>query len=289
MTFPDSFDDHTVPELLCYNPASKHIRQALLRQQPQRVWQAVWWRDGTPVGALSANLTEGDLGIGGIHDLFFLPDARTSGIGLERFDDLAEFGRKLGVRYGIANAADEAASLYRVMGFRSLGFGQTWWMPRHAAQHAPDEQQVAFAEAVGEGDLAAVEGLADRSVLDAPLANGMTPLRLAAHHKQAEVARWLLDRGAATDLLAMWELGWKDEARRLLEADPSLASERKLHTGKTLLHVAVEHDHPDLAALLLECGADPQARDERYDGTPLDWAVELRRRRVGAVLRGRQQ
>lgn len=26
--------------------------------------------------------------------------------------------------------------------------------------------------------------------------------------------------------------------------------------------------------LLLEYGADPEARDERYGGTPIDWALE---------------
>ncbi|GIH03454.1 hypothetical protein Rhe02_15210 [Rhizocola hellebori] len=287
MTFPDTFDDHTVPELLCYNPMSREIRQALVSRQPQRVWQAVWWRNGSPVGTLSINLTEGDLGVGGIHDLFFLPEARTAGIGLERFDAIREFGRKFDVRYGIANAVDEAAPLYRVMGFQSLGFGQTWWLPRHAAQRAPDPKQVAFAEALGESDISAIEAHAHPSVLDQPLANGMTPLRLAAYYKRPEVARWLIDRGATPDLLVAWELGWKDEATQLLQADPSLATKRQPNSGKTLLHVAVERDHPDLAALLLDSGADPQVRDERHHGTPLDWAVELRRRRVGAVLRGR--
>lgn len=287
MTLPDTFDDHTVPELLCYNPMSRQIRQALVQRQPQRVWHAVWWRDGSPVGTLSINLTEGNLGVGGIHDLFFLPDARTPGLGWERFDDIADLGHKFGVRYGIANAVDEAAPMYRVMGFQSLGFGQTWWLPRHAARHAPDPRQVAFAEALGEGDPAAIEAHAGLSALDEPLANGMTPLRLAAHHQQPGVVRWLLEHGAAPDLLVAWELGWKDEATQLLRADPSLASKRHPHSGKTLLHVAVERDHPGLAALLLEYGADPQVRDERHHGTPLDWALELRRRRVGAVLRGR--
>ena len=81
MTFPDTFDDHTVPDLLCYNPMSRQIRQALVSRQPQRVWHAVWWRSGSPIGTLSINLTEGDLGVGGIHDLYFLADARTPGIG----------------------------------------------------------------------------------------------------------------------------------------------------------------------------------------------------------------
>jgi ankyrin repeat protein len=40
---------------------------------------------------------------------------------------------------------------------------------------------------------------------------------------------------------------------------------------QTALHTAVERDNADLARRLLVLGADPDMRDRRFDGTPLDW------------------
>jgi ankyrin repeat protein len=151
-----------------------------------------------------------------------------------------------------------------------------------------EDDQVALAEAVGEGNVEAMAELLARvngDMLDRPLANGMSPLRFAAAHGREDSARWLLDRGARPDLLAAWDLGWRDEARALLEREPSLARTHRSHSGKTLLHVAAERDDPDLASLLLSHGADPTARDGRFDGTPLEWAEELCRLRVAEVLR----
>lgn len=285
MTMPDEFGGHTVPELFCYHPASKKIREVLVAERPQRVWHAVWWRDGSPIGNVSININDGELGVAGVHDLYVIPSARTPGVGLDRFNELRKWVAGLGCRYSIANAADEAAPLYRVMGFRTLGFGQTWWLPRHSAGREPSPNKVAIAEAVGEGDLDALAALAGPAELDQPLANGMTPLRLAAQFGRHEIARWLISHGAAPDLLAFWQLDFQAEISDLLGRDPLAPRRRQPHTGKSLLHVAVERNDLAFVKFLLANGADREARDGRWDGTPLDWAVELRRRAIGGLLR----
>jgi ankyrin repeat protein len=58
--------------------------------------------------------------------------------------------------------------------------------------------------------------------------------------------------------------------RQLLQGDPSLARER-LAGGTTALDGAVRH--PDAVQLLLEHGADPNARDVGDNATPLHFAA----------------
>ena len=79
--------------------------------------------------------------------------------------------------------------------------------------------------------------------------------------------------------------------RALLARDPSLVRAVDVH-GKTPLHLAAEHDHAELAALLLEAGADPEARadpalhDEQFDSDALGWAREGGHARAVALLAG---
>ena len=61
-----------------------------------------------------------------------------------------------------------------------------------------------------------------------------------------------------------------DALRELLQRDPALARER-LAGGTTGLHVAVRH--PDAVRLLIEHGADPNARDIGDNATPLHFAA----------------
>jgi ankyrin repeat protein len=56
---------------------------------------------------------------------------------------------------------------------------------------------------------------------------------------------------AATD-------GDADAVRELLAGDPALVGAVDVHR-KTPLHLAAEHDHPEVAELLLEGGADIEA------------------------------
>ena len=94
---------------------------------------------------------------------------------------------------------------------------------------------------------------ADLLAADPALANlaapdGFTGLGLACFFRHPEVARILLDRGA----------------------DPSLASTNALHLSP--LHSAVASDSFELVDLLLERGADPNAR-EASGSTPLHSAA----------------
>jgi ankyrin repeat protein/catechol 2,3-dioxygenase-like lactoylglutathione lyase family enzyme len=64
--------------------------------------------------------------------------------------------------------------------------------------------------------------------------------------------------------------GQVDTLRELLQKDPALARER-LAGGTTGLHVSVRH--PDAVHLLIEHGADPNARDTGDNATPLHVAA----------------
>jgi ankyrin repeat protein len=70
--------------------------------------------------------------------------------------------------------------------------------------------------------------------------------------------------------------------RELLEADPTLVGAVDAH-HKTPLHLAAEHDHAEIADLLLEAGADIEAWTS-WGATPLQWAGVVGSRAAGDVL-----
>ena len=55
---------------------------------------------------------------------------------------------------------------------------------------------------------------------------------------------------------------------------------------ETALHTAVAVDDVQLARLLLDLGADPTLRDQRFNGTPRDWAEHLGRPELTRLLAG---
>jgi ankyrin repeat protein len=57
--------------------------------------------------------------------------------------------------------------------------------------------------------------------------------------------------------------------------------------NQTALHVTAEHGLPALAQLLLDAGADPAIRDDKYDATVLGWAEYCDQPRITDLLRAR--
>jgi ankyrin repeat protein len=111
-------------------------------------------------------------------------------------------------------------------------------------------EQLNVFEAAAFGDLDRLSELigADPELVDAMSGDGFTPLHLAAFFGQADAVRLLLARGAACDVAGT---GWM--------------------TG-TALHAAAAGSHASIVRMVLEAGADPNAR-QRHGYTPLHSAA----------------
>src|ERR671910_191693 len=117
--------------------------------------------------------------------------------------------------------------------------------------------------AVKAGDAAAVEAmLAADPELAAAHENGVSATRIALYHRQPAVLEALLAAQPPLDGLDHAALGWADDLRRDLAADPGLVS-RRSSDGFTALHYACFFGGAAaVAALLLRHGADPALRND---------------------------
>jgi hypothetical protein len=68
----------------------------------------------------------------------------------------------------------------------------------------------------------------------------------------------------------------------VIATEPGTASVRD-DQGATALHYATLSGHREIVELLLENGADINARDEQFDATPAGWAIEYLRERGGLL------
>jgi ankyrin repeat protein len=87
------------------------------------------------------------------------------------------------------------------------------------------------------------------------------------------------------ELLKAVKKGDSAQVAALLQSDPSLAQARE-EDGSTPLHHAAWKGHAEVAVLLLDAGADVNARNENghYGGTPLHAAAHGNQRAVAEVL-----
>jgi ankyrin repeat protein len=86
-------------------------------------------------------------------------------------------------------------------------------------------------------------------------------------NSSAELTPYLIERGAVVDIHAAARLGMFDRVRSLVEADPILVHARG-GDGQTPLHFA---SNVEIAAYLLDHGADIDARDIDHESTPAQY------------------
>jgi ankyrin repeat protein len=104
-----------------------------------------------------------------------------------------------------------------------------------------------------------------------------------------EVAEFLVNHGARLDIFSA--IVWKDSdtVRQLIAADPALISQQLGVVDKRQqpLHFAVINNRPDMVQLLLESGADINAKTA-WGLTPLCLASMMQHDRIVDLLRARQ-
>ncbi len=190
-------------------------------------------------------------GVAGIYSMGVAPRVRRRGIGAALTRAACRLAVEHDCRHAVLNATDAGEPVYRSVGFRSLGWGQTWWYSRG---REPTSRETALTEAIGFGDLAGLKALHPTDAeLAGPLPGDQSSLTLALLTDRPVVAEYVLERR------------------------PDLAARRYAPHNATLLHLAVEHDRPAFVELALARGVDPQIRDQTFNANPLAWAQHFGR------------
>ena len=92
------------------------------------------------------------------------------------------------------------------------------------------------------------------------------------HSAKPELAAYAVQRGAIVDAHAAARLGMLDKLRELVAANPNVVHERG-GDGQMPLHFA---STVEIAAFLLDHGANIDARDVDHESTPAQWMVRSR-------------
>ena len=234
--------------------------------------------DRKVVAHCSVLLTKGAWVAAGIYHVGVIPRMRNQGIGKAVVGAACLHAKRNGYRYALLNGTGER--MYEQLGFKKLGYGFTWWLKTsRLIAHPPAKTEVNFAEAIGRGDVMALEMLGanlDMNDLKAPLTNGMSLLQLAVYCHQPVSAEWLISRGLHVNVLEAWDLGWKDHAASILAEHPGQANQQYGEWDLTLLHMAADRNDPEMAKLALSAKPDLGIKDKIYQSTALDWARHLK-------------
>jgi ankyrin repeat protein len=143
--------------------------------------------------------------------------------------------------------------------------------------------------AIQKGDKAQVEALVrlDPACVNTRNEQGDSPLLAAAYMGRRDILDLLIEHGAPVGLYEASALGLKEPAVEHLRRAPEAVNTYS-HDGWTPLHLAAFFGHRDLAELLLERGADVNARSRstRFarENTPLHAAAANRQVAVAELL-----
>ena len=224
-------------------------------------------------------------GVAGIYNVGVVPEVRGRGIGKAIVRAACLHAREKGYHYATLNANHMGRPVYEQLGFQWISNGRTWWITDDRLNtHPPGTEQSALAEAMGKGDITALNSFTNID-LNAPLCNGMRLLELAAHCKQNTAAEWLIAHGAICGALDAWNLGWKDRASAILAREPEEVNRLYGDYQYTLLHVAAERNDIALAQLALSAGPDLRITDALHEGNPLGWAHYLDRKEIEDMIK----
>jgi len=137
-------------------------------------------------------------------------------------------------------------------------------------------ERTPLAWAVFTGNLAAVKLLLSHNVdVNASNVNGRTPLFSAVVQDRKNIVEVLLANGARLDIVLAIHLGRIDNIKTMLQKDPSLANWRQRPGSRwTPLTLAAKLGKEDIAMLLIENGADVNAKGGYYNVEPLFYAVK---------------
>ncbi|CAL8071610.1 unnamed protein product [Calicophoron daubneyi] len=126
--------------------------------------------------------------------------------------------------------------------------------------------------------------------VDHASASGFTPLHIAAHYGNVEIAKLLIERGAninynaknsITPLHVAAKWGKNDFVKELIRAGADIDS--RTRDGLTPLHCASRSGHTDVVQTLLKVGADATLKT-RNDLTPLHMAAQGDHEAVARML-----
>lgn len=116
-----------------------------------------------------------------------------------------------------------------------------------------------FMDAIQAGDAARVAALLDAdATLLTTAENGTTPVLFAIYHGKADIARILVERGAPVSFAEACALGDEARVREMLVDDPSVLHVRSAD-GFPPMPMAIFFGHGALARWLIEQGADVNA------------------------------
>jgi len=128
--------------------------------------------------------------------------------------------------------------------------------------------------AIKGGDAKAVERLLDRDrgLVDARDENGLSPILAALYHGKSDIATAILRRGPKLTVFEAAAAGDLPRVRELVERDRAQANAVS-PDGYSPVGLAAFFRRSDVAAYLLERGADPRPASRQGGFTPLHSAV----------------